>query len=292
MRNILTDRDGTQHVRYDRTYKGLRVVGGDLIVARTAAGQAARTCTTTAAGKVAVASTTPTVTRTRAGVRAPSAPVRQTESPPASWSSGPVARSPPGVGRLVTERVGPTRCPPRLHTLVDAKSGAVLISCDEVQTAPATRCTPTPPSRLKAHTGGGYELTDTHGNNTRDAHNQGDPNTGSARQGDQFTDADDVWGNGSTVSDRPAAVDAQYGAEKTFAYYKNILGRNGIWNDGRGARSRVHYGNAYDNAFWDGTQMTYGDGAGNAGPADLDRRGRPRDVPRRHREHRRPGLQR
>ena len=31
-------------------------------------------------------------------------------------------------------------------------------------------------------------------------------------------------------------------------------------------RSRVHYGNAYVNAFWDGTQMTYGDGSGNAHP--------------------------
>ena len=28
----------------------------------------------------------------------------------------------------------------------------------------------------------------------------------------------------------------------------------------------MHYGNAYVNAFWDGTQMTYGDGAGNARP--------------------------
>ena len=38
VRNVLTDRDGTQHVRYDRTFKGLRVVGGDLIVEKTAAG--------------------------------------------------------------------------------------------------------------------------------------------------------------------------------------------------------------------------------------------------------------
>ena len=45
-----------------------------------------------------------------------------------------------------------------------------------------------------------------------------------------------------------------------------MLGRAGIWNNGTGARSRVHYGNAYNNAFWDGTQMTYGDGAGNAKP--------------------------
>ena len=33
----------------------------------------------------------------------------------------------------------------------------------------------------------------------------------------------------------------------------------------------MHYGNAYDNAFWDGTQMTYGDGASNAHPlVELD----------------------
>ena len=35
MRNVVTDADGTQHVRYDRTFKGLRVVGGDLIVEKT-----------------------------------------------------------------------------------------------------------------------------------------------------------------------------------------------------------------------------------------------------------------
>jgi Zn-dependent metalloprotease len=45
-----------------------------------------------------------------------------------------------------------------------------------------------------------------------------------------------------------------------------MLGRNGIWNTGVGARSRVHYGSDYENAFWDGTQMTYGDGANNTHP--------------------------
>ena len=47
---------------------------------------------------------------------------------------------------------------------------------------------------------------------------------------------------------------------------RHVHGRAGIWNNGAGARSRVHYGNAYVNAFWDGTQMTYGDGAGNTHP--------------------------
>ncbi|HEX7536161.1 MAG TPA: M4 family metallopeptidase [Dermatophilaceae bacterium] len=86
-----------------------------------------------------------------------------------------------------------------------------------------------------------------------------------------LTDADNIWGNGS-VSDRASvAVDAHYGAGKTFDYFKNVLGRNGIWNTGVGAPSRVHYGDGYQNAYWDGTQMTYGDGMGNTHPlTELD----------------------
>ena len=77
----------------------------------------------------------------------------------------------------------------------------------------------------------------------------------------------------------------------TFDYFKTQHGRNGIFGDGRGVKSRVHYGSDYVNAFWDGTQMTYGDGDGTEfGPLGLARRGRPRDEPRRHREHRQPHL--
>jgi len=95
--------------------------------------------------------------------------------------------------------------------------------------------------------------------------------TSTTAAGTTFTDADNIWGNGA-VSDRASAgVDAHYGAGKTFDYYKNIQGRNGIWNTGVGARSRVHYGTNYVNAFWDGTQMTYGDGASNTHPlVELD----------------------
>ncbi|MFB7222629.1 M4 family metallopeptidase, partial [Streptomyces sp. NPDC056227] len=65
-----------------------------------------------------------------------------------------------------------------------------------------------------------------------------------------------------------AAVDAAYGAQLTWDYYKDVHGRNGIKNDGVGAYSRVHYGNAYVNAFWSDACfcMTYGDGAGNTKP--------------------------
>ncbi|MFD0527479.1 hypothetical protein ACFQ1I_09980 [Kitasatospora arboriphila] len=59
------------------------------------------------------------------------------------------------------------------------------------------------------------------------------------------------------------AVDAHYGIQATWDFYKNVLGRNGIKNDGVGARSFVHYGTNYDNAGWDDASfaMIYGDGA-------------------------------
>jgi hypothetical protein len=86
-----------------------------------------------------------------------------------------------------------------------------------------------------------------------------------------FTNAADSWGNGTNTDRSSAAVDAQYGAATTFDYFKTVLGRNGIWDSGVGALSRVHYGDNVVNAFWDGSQMTYGDGAGNANPlVELD----------------------
>jgi Zn-dependent metalloprotease len=86
----------------------------------------------------------------------------------------------------------------------------------------------------------------------------------------RFTDTDDSW----TTTSQRAAVDAHYGAEKVYDYFKNVHGRNGI--DGAGGpgyfaaavggagliSSVVHYSTAYNNAYWDGQKMTYGDGDG------------------------------
>jgi thermolysin len=86
----------------------------------------------------------------------------------------------------------------------------------------------------------------------------------------RFTDTDNTW---STTSQR-AGVDAHYGAAKTYDYFLNVHGRRGV--DGNGGpggytsadgatrllSSRVHYSSRYNNAFWNGTYMTYGDGDG------------------------------
>ena len=77
-----------------------------------------------------------------------------------------------------------------------------------------------------------------------------------------FTDADNSWGNGSTSSSQSAAVSAHFASAKTWDYYLNVFGRRGIDGNGFKVINRVHYGSRYNNAFWDGTYMSYGDGDG------------------------------
>lgn len=57
-----------------------------------------------------------------------------------------------------------------------------------------------------------------------------------------------------------AVNEAYDGSGVTYDLYANIYGRNSI--DGKGLKldSTVHYQKSYDNAFWDGRQMVYGDG--------------------------------
>jgi len=48
----------------------------------------------------------------------------------------------------------------------------------------------------------------------------------------------------------------------TYDFYKKIFERNSIDTRGMKLDSTVHYGEDYNNAFWNGTQMVYGDGDG------------------------------
>ncbi|MGG1676076.1 M4 family metallopeptidase [Neobacillus sp. NRS-1170] len=59
-----------------------------------------------------------------------------------------------------------------------------------------------------------------------------------------------------------ADVDANYYAGKVYDYYKNTFNRNSFDNNGATIRSSVHYSRNYNNAFWNGQQMVYGDGDG------------------------------
>ncbi|CAI8840759.1 bacillolysin [Bacillus pseudomycoides] len=76
--------------------------------------------------------------------------------------------------------------------------------------------------------------------------------------GTLWTDTDNVF----NASRDAAAVDAHYYAGVTYDYYKNTFNRNSVNDAGAPLKSTVHYGSNYNNAFWDGSQMVYGDGDG------------------------------
>lgn len=76
-----------------------------------------------------------------------------------------------------------------------------------------------------------------------------------------FTDSDNNW----TSSTDDVAIDAHWGAEVTYDYYSTVHSRNSFDDLGMKMTSYVHYGSAYDNAFWNGTSMTYGDGSNTTG---------------------------
>jgi thermolysin len=67
-----------------------------------------------------------------------------------------------------------------------------------------------------------------------------------------------AWDTG--VTGAGAGVDAHFNAGVVFKYYKDHHSRNAIDGAGGTMLSTVHFGQAYDNAAWDGEGMLYGDG--------------------------------
>ncbi|HEX4459131.1 MAG TPA: M4 family metallopeptidase, partial [Polyangia bacterium] len=59
-----------------------------------------------------------------------------------------------------------------------------------------------------------------------------------------------------------AAVDAHAFVAASWDYFADVHGQRGWDGSGKGVHTTVHYGNAYDNAFFDGTQLVFGDGDG------------------------------
>lgn len=80
-----------------------------------------------------------------------------------------------------------------------------------------------------------------------------------------FSNGSNIWGKNDsyTLSNNKDAyaLDAHFGAEKTYDFFKTVFGRNSIDNNGLPLKSYVHYSRNYFNAFWDGYRMTYGDGS-------------------------------
>ncbi|MCC8363338.1 M4 family metallopeptidase [Lysobacter sp. A6] len=283
-RDVIVGRDGTEHVRFDRTYKGLPVIGGDLVV-HSKAGVLKRTSLTQASA--INVSTTPTITSAAAIATAGRAWAMAYDVSPTSRLVvfAPAAKTPKLAHDVVYVGRAKDGTPIRMHYYVDAVTGAILDKTNAIKTGTLpgtgypTGNTPPPPNVIPS-IGPGFSLfagnvtLNTQFNNTRRIYELIDPTRGNTSITDMgngyrtggtlMVDADNRWGN-NALSDRVSAgVDAMYGFQKTWDFYKNKFNRNGIRNNGQGANGAVHYFLNYTNAFWndDCFCMSFGDGNG------------------------------
>ncbi|MFI1222119.1 MULTISPECIES: M4 family metallopeptidase [unclassified Streptomyces] len=268
VRDVVQDRDGTTHTRYERTLDGLPVLGGDLVVKESAAG---------ATQSVSKASKATSAQLKAVGLTADVAPAAaEKQALGAAKAEGSEAKKPSEAPRKVVwlgsgspqlayeTVVGGLQhdgTPNELHVVTDAASGEQLYTWQAVHNGTGNTQYN---GQVTLGTAPSYTLTDT----TRGNHKTYNLNRGSSGTGTLFSGPDDVWGDGTPQNAETAGADAHYGAAETWDYFKNVHGRSGIRGDGVGAYSRVHYGNNYVNAFWQDSCfcMTYGDGSGNVKP--------------------------
>ncbi|MFH8880874.1 M4 family metallopeptidase [Streptomyces californicus] len=268
VRDVVQDRDGTTHTRYERTLGGLPVLGGDLVVKESAAGKTegvSKASKATSAQLKAVgltADVAPAAAEKQAlgAARAEGSKAEKAENAPRKvvWlgSGSPQLAYETVVGGLQHDGT-----PNELHVVTDATSGEKLFEWQAVHNGTGNTQYN---GQVTLGTAPSYTLTDT----TRGNHKTYNLNRGSSGTGTLFSGPDDIWGDGTPQNAETAGADAHYGAAETWDYYKNVHGRTGIRGDGVGAYSRVHYGNNYVNAFWQDSCfcMTYGDGSGNVKP--------------------------
>ncbi|MEW2624123.1 M4 family metallopeptidase [Streptomyces sp. NPDC048106] len=297
--DVLIDQDGKQHVRFSQTYRGIPVVGADIVVHLTAKGGYLGV-TRAYDQPVSVPTVAAKVTAEQARVKAASVVSNGAAATPRL-----IVHAQHGTSILAYQvQVEVDGDATASHSvLLDAGTGSVVsdvAALDGIispklakklkalgksataggqstggKAAGQAASTPAVGSGLSMYSGTvtlnttrskTYNLIDsTRGNaEVRNANNNALSESRVFSGSSSMTDSDNTWGNGTTSDVNTAGVDAQYGLTSTFDFYKKTFGRNGILNDGVGPHGVVHYARNYGNAGWsDGCWcMVYGDGDG------------------------------
>ncbi|AHH96905.1 hypothetical protein GCM10010174_74370 [Kutzneria viridogrisea] len=242
------------YLSYDRTYKGLPVIGGDAVVATDAAG---KVLDTVSANKGTLAlNTAPKLSPEKADTIAADqlSRVDSHVSTTLSVLAG-------GTGTLVYESVltgkAKSGAPSRLHVYVNARTGAVEGTRDDVRAGTGT-----------SQWNGPNPLTiATSNNSTVDATRPGlqcvDYSTSQP-----FTKASNNFGNGNATSKETGCVDVLWSTQHEWDMLKNWLGRNGIDGNGRGVTVKVGLGDI--NAYWTGDHIEIGHNQANEWIGSMD----------------------
>ncbi|MFE3500656.1 M4 family metallopeptidase [Kitasatospora sp. NPDC059160] len=284
-KDAVVDQDGTKHLRFERTYAGLPVIGGDLVVHQKSDG-GVKSVDKAVSARIALPSLTPKIPADKAADQA-AGTVKATIGQTIDADQAPITGvhqvgkaelvvwatdgNPRLAYRTTVEGVRADGTPSAQILVTDAADGKVLSTHEKIETATGTGngIFVGQVSLNTNQNGSQFELKDT----SRGGQSTTDMSNSESGSGSLFANPSNSFGDGTNNSRESAAVDAQFGAATTWDFYKNTFGRNGIRNDGVGALSRVHYGSNYVNAFWsdDCFCMSYGDGNNNSAPlTELD----------------------
>jgi len=237
---------GIQYAPYQRTYRGLPVVGGDFVVVTNSHGQILST-SVAQTHQVHLRSVKPTLTRAAAVRTARRQVPNATANTPAHlvvWQHNATSRL--GWETRVTGHRGVE--PSIKDVVVNARSGRVLQARERV--ADGTGNSAWDGSNLSiptTHSGSTYSMTDpAHPSITCQ----------NASTNTTFTGPDDVWGTGSKTDRETACVDAMYVENVENTMLSTWDGRNGL--DGAGGGWPIRIGLDDENAYYDGTQVQIG----------------------------------
>ncbi|HYV93974.1 MAG TPA: M4 family metallopeptidase [Chitinophagales bacterium] len=151
----------------------------------------------------------------------------------------------------------------RKYVYVDAGSGDVIHTQDRIENSDVVGTAITAYSGTQSITAdsfnGSYRLREAGRGLGIETYNLNHSTSNYSGAAD-FTDADNYWNNVNGNQDQ-YATDAHWGAEAVYDFYQSFFGRNSIDGNGFKLKSYVHYSTSYLNAFWDGSEMTYGDGS-------------------------------
>ncbi|HEX6075674.1 MAG TPA: M4 family metallopeptidase [Micromonosporaceae bacterium] len=238
--------NGLYSVAYQRTYRGLPVVGGDAVVLADGQGRI-RTIQAATSARIAVA-TTPRISSDTAEATSRG----QLTTVDAVDSHRLVVHITRDVPRLAWETVltgTRDKAPSHLHVYVDASTGKVLATKDDVHsgTGNSEWNGPNPLSINTQLSSGTYYLRDP----SRPGLACSDYSTGAV-----FSGPDDAWGTGSATSKETGCVDSMWAAQKEWNMLSSWLGRNG--HNGSGGSWPTRVGLNQQNAYWNGSSITIG----------------------------------
>ncbi|WPW33361.1 M28 family peptidase [Streptomyces atratus] len=237
---------GMYSVAYQRTYRGLPVVGGDAVVVADSEGRVRGT--QSAVSRRINVPTTPTVSAKSAETTSRKKLTTVTRVD----SHRLVVRATGRTSRLAWETMltgRSAKSPSRLHVFVDAGTGEVLDSYDDVRagTGNSQWNGPSPLSIDTTASGGSYSLRDPN----RPGLSCADYSTGSV-----FSKSSDSWGTGNASSKETGCADVMWAAQHEWNMLRDWLGRNG--HDGNGRSWPVKVGLNDVNAYWDGSSVSIG----------------------------------